>query len=215
MHGAFLLPMVFSLHASVKAPRTKDPAPPLNGVWNSLLFMMCNNGSGRHKVCSYYVIKTICVFPKQEKARWEGGEEKKEQQQQKKSQDWKCRACVVSRKLRLIQLSHKKPKKNVLWIQSLLNVLHVHFPHYLPIYIGFQMLAFLRAVEIFVFKIKIVSFLETIKPKKKKSYPHLHLQKFFTETRGFYSHLLWGEKKKLFLGEGPFLSVLSSAMDVF
>lgn len=41
--------------------------------------MMCNNGSGRHKVCSYYVIKTICVFPKQEEARWEGGEEKKEQ----------------------------------------------------------------------------------------------------------------------------------------
>lgn len=69
---------------------------------------MCNNGSGRHKVCSYYVIKTICVFPKQEEARWEGGEEKKEQ---KKSQDWRYRACVGSRKLRLIQLSHKKPRK--------------------------------------------------------------------------------------------------------
>lgn len=135
----------------------------LNGVWNSLLFMMCNNGSGRHKVCSYYVIKTICVFPKQEEARWEGGEEKKEQ---KKSQDWRYRACVGSRKLRLIQLSHKKTKKNALWIQSLWNVLYVHFPRYLPIYIGFQMLAFLRAVEIFAFEIKIVSFLEAIKPKK-------------------------------------------------
>lgn len=38
-----------------------------------------------------------------------GGKRRKERT--KKSQDWRYRACVGSRKLRLIQLSHKKPRK--------------------------------------------------------------------------------------------------------
>lgn len=190
--GAFLLPMVCPLHSSVKAPPTKDLAPPLNGVWNSLLFMMCNNGSERHKVCSYCVIKTICVFPKQEEARWEGGEEKKEQQQKNPrtgsvgpawwAGSWDSSSC------------HIKNQENVLWIQSLLNILHVHFPRYLPIYTDFQMLAFLRTVEIFAFKIRIVSFLETKKNQKKLFHPHL--QKFFTETKEAFTAIYSGKKKK-------------------
>lgn len=102
LRGAFPFPMVFSLHTSVKAlPKTQLHLC-LNGVWSSLLFMMCNNGSGRHKVCSYYVIKTICVLPIHKR----GGRRRKE-----KKKTWKCRACAVSRKLRLIQLSHKKTKE--------------------------------------------------------------------------------------------------------
>lgn len=56
------------------------------------------------------------------------------------------------------------------------------------------MLAFLRTVEIFAFKIRIVSFLETKKKQKKLFHPHL--QKFFTETKEAFTAIYSGKKKK-------------------
>lgn len=69
-----------------------------------------------------------------------------------------------------------KQKENVLCVQSLLNVLNVYFPQYLPVkYIDFQNVN----MEIFASKIKIVSFLKAITAKifvvKEKKDPHLPL----------------------------------------
>lgn len=75
------------------------------------------------------------------------------------------------------------------------------------------MLAFLRTVEIFAFKIKIVLFLETIKTKKKKNSPTLTFKNSLLKPKRLLQPFSLGKekRKKLFLGEGLFLSVLSSA----
>lgn len=149
--------------------------------------MMCKNWSGRYKVCSYYVIKTIRVFPKRkEEARrgWgEAGRRKKRKNPRIGSLEpvhwagsWNSSSCHITTEEKCFMYS------------IIIKCSACLFPTLFASMYWFSNAGLLRAGEIFAFKIKIVSFLKAIKTEipcggreKKKWYPHF--QAFFTETK--------------------------------
>ena len=144
--------------------------------------MMCYSWSGRYKVCSYYVIKTICVFTKRKEEATKGWADKEEKRKGKNPRigslepvqwagSWNSSSCHIATEEKCFMCS------------IIIKCSACLFPTLFASIHWFSNAALLRAEEIVALKIKIVSFLKAIKTKiswgekGKMWYPHL--QTFF------------------------------------
>lgn len=138
--------------------------------------MMCNSWSGRYKVCSYYVIKTICVFPnRKEEARRDG-----EAGRRKKRKNLRIGSLELVRRTGSWNSSncHITTEEKCFMYSIIIKCSACLFSMLFASIYWFSNASILRAGEIFTFKLKI-DFWRPLKTKipcggrgKKKWYPH-------------------------------------------
>lgn len=126
--------------------------------------MMCNNWSGRYKVCSYYVIRTICVF--QRGRRRQEGDGKAEKRKKSKNPrigslepvqwtgSWNSSNC------------HKTTEEKCFRYSIIIKCSACLFPTLFANIYWFSNAGILRAGEIFAFKIKIVPSISEVHENK-------------------------------------------------